>query len=154
MKNLKQLFFALIMGLAVGVAAAADKGSADEAKSMVERALAHIKKVGAEKAFKDFSDLANKDWHDRDVYLYAYNFSGENIAHGANLKLIGKNLIDMKTPDGKLLIKEMVEMSKTKGSGWIDYDWPHPETRKVERKSGYVKRIPGFDGFVGSGIYK
>jgi cytochrome c len=37
-------------------------GSRDEAKAMVDAAVDHVKKVGAEQAFKDFSDKGNKTW--------------------------------------------------------------------------------------------
>lgn len=154
MNTLRRTLLATLTAALLAPLTALAGGTADEAKAMVERSLEHIKKVGTEKAFKDFSDPANKDWHDRDLYLYAYNFNHINVAHGANAKLIGKDLSELKTPDGKILIREMVQMAKTKGEGWIDYEWTNPETKKIDQKSGYLKRIPGFDGFVGSGIYK
>lgn len=153
MNVIRRYVLAALLGL-LSASAFAAGGTADEAKSMVNRALDHIKKVGTEKAFKDFSDPANKDWHDRDLYLYAYNFAAVNVAHGANEKLIGKDLSELKTPDGKTLIKDMVQLAKTKGDGWIDYQWTNPTSKKIEQKSGYVKRIPGYEGFIGSGIYR
>ncbi len=134
-------------------AGAAANGTADEAKAMVDRALAEIKAVGPEKAFVEFSTPGGK-WQDRDLYLFGYDMTGTCVVHGANKALIGKNLIDMKTADGQLLIKTMVELTKSKGSGWIDYLWPHPQTKKTEHKSAYVVKIPGYDGFIGAGIYK
>ena len=155
MRHIKKTFFALVLGLIINnVSFAADKANAKEAKLMVENALVHIKKVGVAQAFKDFSNPSDKEWHDRDLYLFAYSLNGENLAHGTNSRLINRNLIDLKTPDGIYLIKEMINIAINKGDGWIDYDWPHPDSRKIERKSGYVKRIAGFNGFVGSGIYK
>jgi signal transduction histidine kinase len=78
---------------------------------------------------------------------------GTNVCHGANAALIGKNLIDLKTADGQFLVKNLVDIAKTKGSGWIDYKWPHPQTKKTESKRAYVVKIPGYDGLIGAGCY-
>jgi cytochrome c len=144
---------ALIVAASVSPLAAEERASKEEAVALVDRAVEHIKKVGTDQAFKEFSTPGGP-WHDRDLYLFAYNDQGENVAHGANPKLIGKNLIDMRTADGQLLIKNMVHLASTKGSGWIDYEWPHPQTKKVQPKTAFIRRIPDFGGFIGSGVYQ
>ncbi len=152
MNSLKALLLGCLLALGIARAHAAN-GSADEAKALVTQAIAHIQEVGPDKAFTDFGTPGGK-WHDKDLYLFAYKLDGTNVAHGANKALVGKNLIEMKTADGQLLIKNMVDLVKAKGSGWIDYQWPHPETKKTEAKSAFVKKIPNYDGLVGCGIYK
>ena len=127
-------------------------GTKDEAKAMVDAAVAHVKKVGAEQAFKDFTtDKAH--WSSKDLYVMAYDNTGTCVGHGANAKLIGKNLIDMKDPGGKMVVKELIATSK-KGGGWVDYEWPNPLTKKIESKSTYARQLEGFDGWVGVGIYR
>lgn len=128
------------------------RGTNADAKQMVEQAIQHIKDVGTAKAFEDFNTPGGK-WHYKDIYLFCYKTDGTNVCHGANKALIGKNLIDLKTADGQFLIKNLVDIAKTKGSGWIDYQWPHPITKKTEAKRAYVARIPGYDGLVGAGCY-
>lgn len=142
----------LSLGL-VGTALASERGNKEEAVALVEAAVAHVKKVGPDQAFKDFTeDKAN--WVKKDLYVMAYNHGGTCVGHGANAKLVGKNLINLKDASGKELIKEFTTVSKTKGSGWIDYEWAHPQTKKVEAKSTYAVRLDGFDGWVGVGIYR
>jgi signal transduction histidine kinase len=153
MKTIKHLLLAALLALAAIGQASAANGNADEAKALVEQAIAHIHEVGSDKAFVDFSAPGGK-WHEKDLYLFAYKMDGTNVAHGANRALIGKNLLELKTADGQLLIKGMADLVKSKGKGWIDYQWPHPETKKTEAKSAWVKKIPDYDGFVGCGIYK
>lgn len=128
-------------------------GTRDEAKAMVDAAVAHVKKVGPDQAFRDFTDKSNKDWQKKDLYVFAYNMQGVNVGHGANDKLVGKNLIELKDPNGKPLIQELRAMAQ-KGGGWVEYDWPHPQTKKIESKVSYVRRTDGFDGFVGVGVYR
>lgn len=43
---------------------------------MVKKAAALIKSGGKDKAFAAISDPANKDFHDRDLYIYVYDLIG------------------------------------------------------------------------------
>ena len=142
----------LSMLASAGVAQAADKGTQEEAVAMVKRAVAMVKSAGKEKTFAAISDPANTAFHDRDLYVYVYDLNGVALAHGNNPKMVGKPLINLKDNEGKLLIKEMVDIAKTKGSGWVDFKWPNPVTKAVESKSGYVERVDDF--LIGSGVYK
>jgi len=151
MRILAFLAFAALITIA-SPAPAAEFGTKDEAVAMVKRVQAEFKKAGPEATFKEVSDKAVKDFHDRDLYPFIYDMSGLCVAHGARAALIGKNLIDLKDQDGKFLIREMVAMSEGPGSGWIDYKWPNPLTNKIEDKSSYVEKMG--DYFVGVGVYK
>lgn len=135
-----------------GVAHAQERGSKDEAKAMVDAALDHIKKVGAEKAYKDFTtDKAS--WNKKDLYVMVYDGKGVALAHGANEKLIGKDMTALKDGNGKPIVPGLLDVAK-KGGGWFDYDWPDPLTKKLAPKSTYAKSLPGGDGFVGVGVYR
>ena len=139
-----------VMAIAPAVAFAdTSHGTADEAKAMVDRAVAHIKEVGTAKAFADIGDPANQDFHDRDLYVMVYDQTGKCVAHGANPALIGRSLIDLKDTDGKYLIKDLVGVED---AGWIEYKWPHPITKKVEPKVTYVVRVGDYR--IGVGAYK
>lgn len=149
----KILVTAVLMNFVVATAAVAG-GTEQEARAMLDKGIAYIKAHGSEEAFKAFSDPANKEFHDRDLYLYAYDFKGVNIAHGANPKMIGKNLYELKDTNGKVIIKEMIDLAKSKGDGTTEYMWTNPETKSLQTKLGFVARIPGQDAFLGTGIYK
>jgi cytochrome c len=41
-----------------------------------------------------------------------------------------------------------------KAAGWVDYEWTHPATKKIEDKTSYIQRVPGQDAYVGVGIYR
>jgi cytochrome c len=152
--NQKRLFltFVLALGLSAPHAFAQAQSSREDAKAMVDAAVEHVKKVGPEKAFKDFtSDAA---WKKKDLYVMAYDNKGTVVGHGANEKLIGKNLIEMKDPNGVMVVAELTKAATTKGEGWVDYSWPHPQTKKLEDKSTYVRKLSNFEGWVGVGIYR
>jgi signal transduction histidine kinase len=149
----RSLLTLLLAGVVSVSAMAQDHGTKDEAKAMISAALAHVKKAGNEQAFKDFtSDKVN--WTKKDLYVFVMDLKGVVLAHGANEKLVGKNLIELKDQNGKLFAREFIEVGTSKGEGWVDYDWTSPVTKKVEGKSTFVKRIPSFDGFVAVGAYR
>lgn len=153
---MKALFGAAALSLSMfamsSTALAADKGTPDEAVAMVKKAVALIKSDGKEKAFAAIADPAYTEFHDRDLYIYVYDLNGVALAHGNNPKMVGKPLIGLKDNEGKPMIKEMVELAKSKGKGWVDFKWPNPVTKAVEAKSGYIEKVD--DMLVGSGIYK
>lgn len=129
----------------------ADQGSPAEAEAMVKRALAYIKTNGQEKAAEEFTN--GKSFKDRDLYISYYEMSGKVLGHGANPKLVGKNLLGLKDPDGKLFIQMIVDLAKTKGKGWTDsYKFRNPLTDKVSEKVTYIERVG--DTWVGVGVYK
>jgi len=134
-------------------AQAADGGaSRDDAVSMVKKGVAAIKSGGKDKAYAEFSDKANAAWRVHDLYLVVYGLDGTVFAHGANAKMIGKNLIDLKDIDGKAFVKERVELAKAKGTFWQDYKFTNPESKKIEPKEMYCERLE--DTVVCGGIYK
>ena len=146
--------------LAVAIAAvclsttafAQDRGTKEEAKAMVDAAYDHIQKVGAEQAYKDFTN-DKADWVKKDLYVMVYDGKNVNLAHGANPKLVGKDMTAVKDADGKPIVSTLNAVA-AKGSGWHDYDWPDPVTKKIMMKSTYVRKAPGGDGFVGVGVFR
>ena len=125
----------------------------EEAKALVDKAIAHIQQVGAKQAFRDFNQSTGP-WIKGELYLIANDFDGKNLVQGSNPGLVGKNLWHLKSPDGKFVLRESVELARTKGSGWLDYQWHNPLTGRIESKTAYVVRIPGMDAFISCGVYK
>ena len=145
-------WFALAAPLA-GAASPDKKGTAAEAQAMVAKAIAHIKKVGREKAFADI-DNQKGQFVDGDLYVVVYDMKGRVLAHGANDKLIGKDVIDLRDNDGKYFVRERVEMMSKgpEAKGWQDYKFMNPVSRQIEPKSMFLQRYE--DLIVGCGIYK
>lgn len=152
---MKKVLAVLVIGCVwvagAGVAAAADMGTKDEAVAMVKKAVDFIKANGADKAYAEFSNPKGQ-FVDRDLYIAVYDMNGKCLAHGANVKMIGRDLIDNKDVDGKEFVKERVEMMKKQTSGWQDYKFRNPTSNQVEPKAMYVERVN--DVIVGCGIYK
>lgn len=141
-----------LMAAMIPVHAADGGASKDDAVSMVKKGVAQIKGQGADKTYAAIIDKDNKDFHDRDLYLVVYGLDGTVKAHGANTKMVGKNLIDLKDIDGKAFVRERVEMAQKQASFWQDYKFTNPETKKIEPKSMYCERLE--QTVVCGGIYK
>jgi cytochrome c len=143
---------------AVGVAAiclhasalAQAKTTKADAEAMVAKAVAYLKANGPEKSYNEFTN--GTAFRDRDLYVIVYDLTGKNLAHGANAKLVGKDLIGMKDPDGILLNKMLVDLAKEKGKGWSgEFKFRNPTTESLQRRVVYVERVG--ETFVGTGIF-
>ncbi len=144
--------FALSASLLAPSWAAEGGATEKDAIAMVKKGLAAIKAGPKDKVFTDIGDKANATYRHEDLYLVVYQLDGVVLAHGANPKFVGRNMIDLKDIDGKAFVKERVELAKSKGTFWQDYKFTNPETKKVEPKSMYCERLD--DMAVCGGIYK
>lgn len=153
MTCLRPLAVAMTMAFCfAGPSLAQERGTKEEAVAMVHAAIEHIKKAGAVQAYKDFT-TDKAAWTRKDLYVMVYDGKGVALAHGANEKLIGKDLTAVKDGNGKAVVPGLIEVARN-GGGWFDYDWPDPISKKLMAKSTYAKAQPSGDGFVGVGIYR
>jgi cytochrome c len=150
-KSIATLVIGLALVLSFAPLHAADKGTKDEAVAMVKKAIEFIKANGTEKAFEEISNPQGK-FVDRDLYVVVYDMNGKCLAHGANVKMVGRDLLDNKDVDGKEFVKERVEMMKKEPTGWQDYKFRNPVSNEIEPKSMYLERYQDF--IVGCGVYK
>ena len=131
--------------------AADDFATREEGVAFVKKAVAYIKQNGKEKAFADFSDR-NGQFIERELYIVVLDMNGVVLANGANPKLAGKSLLDIKDVNGKAFVREEIELAKTKGKGWVDFEWVNPVTKALEPRSTYFERVD--DTIVLTGVYR
>jgi cytochrome c len=141
---------ALIAPLACGPLAAAEWATKDEAIAMVKRAVASINEQGAEKAYVEFTNKGGR-FHDRDLYITVLDLDGKVLAHGQKENLIGRVLIELKDPDGKLFVKERMELARRQQSFWQNYKFMNPTTKNIEPKEMYCERLS--ETAVCGGVY-
>jgi len=119
----------------------------EEARAMAIKAADYLKSVGPDKAFTEFN-AKDGPWHDRDLYVTVEDGKGIMMANGANLGLVGHNVLDLKDPDGKLFQREKLEVKET---GWINYRWLNPLSKAIEQKTMFIVRVGEYA--VGVGAY-
>jgi cytochrome c len=147
---------AVILGAAIlgaaGIGPSANAHTPEEAQLLAERGVAHIRDVGRERAFADFS-RPDGGFVDGELYIFCQDVSGVVVAHGGNPKLVGRNMADVRGPDGRLPIVEINQLGFTQGSGWLEFRWPNPVTKRIELKAAYVLKVDDHT-VCGSGYYK
>ncbi|WP_460448315.1 cache domain-containing protein [Alsobacter sp. SYSU BS001988] len=142
---------ALGVAFLTGAASAGEWATKDEAQAMVVKAVAFVKSQGPAKAYDAFTKK-NPDFVDRDLYVVVYGMDGKVLAHGANEKLVGKDLLDAQDVDGKYYVKERVDWAKSKGKFWQEYKFVNPVTKKIEPKQMYCEKLD--ETAVCGGVYK
>lgn len=138
--------------LSAAPAFAEDHATKDEATAMVKKAVALIKSAGPDKAYAQIDDKANADFHAKDLYVMVYSLDGKCLAHGANPKLIGKDLSDAQDADGVYYVKDRMKLAQSKPDFWQDYKFPNPVSHKIEAKTTYCERVD--NTAVCGGVYK
>jgi cytochrome c len=88
-----------------------------------------------------------------DLYVVLQDFNGVVLANGGNPGLVGQNHLALKDPDGKYFVKESVDIAK-KGSGWLEYSWVNPVSKKVQPKKSWIKKVEGMDVFTNCGLFQ
>jgi cytochrome c len=130
-------------------ASAAERGTAEEAQALVEKAIARYKEVGAEKTLAEINTPGGP-FVDRDLYVFVIGPDHKLIAHGADPGRIGNSLVGEKDLDGKAFGDEMIAASAE--GNWVEYKFENFTNKKAETKTSFVKNV---DGYVfGSGYYK
>ena len=146
MLKLLMLLFSLML-----LAPAAHAAGPEDAIAMVDKGLAYIKKNGTEALIKEINNK-NPEFIKGDLYLYVRSLEGPILAHPINPKLLGKNMLELPDANGKYYRKEIVELAKSKGKGWVDYLYNNPVSKEIEKKTTYLVRSG--DVILEAGIYK
>jgi signal transduction histidine kinase len=152
MKRLFAILATLMFAATAAVAQtpAASYGTVKEAEAMVKKAIATYKKTGKEKTIEEIKKNPGP-FVDRDLYVTVYTLQGDALAH-INPKMVGKNMMDLRDPSGKYHIKERIEAAQKGTSGWQDFQFFNPVTKKVEPKRMYWEK---HDNLVfAAGAYK
>lgn len=119
----------------------------------VKDAVRQIEKKGTA-AFPLFHDPTGP-FMVKDAYIFVFDSKGTDLVNPGFPNLEGRNLLDVKDARGKPVIREMLNVIETSGSGWVDYMWPKPGESVPTQKSAYVSKATMGDRWVlvGSGVY-
>jgi methyl-accepting chemotaxis protein len=90
----------------------------------------------------------------KDGYFWIANFDGVQLAHGATQANIGKNQSDLQDSNGKYFFREILDVAKTKGGGFVDYMWPKPGPDSTPlQKYANVATFQPWQWIVSTGVY-
>lgn len=127
------------------------QGTADEAKALTLRAAEHIKRVGFDRAFKDFHTKGGQ-FIDRDLYVFVFDREGYYRVMGMDESKVGSHLSAAPGLDAKQLITDAWKRAD-QGGGWVEYNIVNMVSGDVKGKASYVMPIDD-KRLVGCGAYR
>jgi len=140
---------ALLWGVAF--AAAQRLGTAAEAKAMLDRAVTELK-ANASTALAKFNDKDNKQFRDRDLYVFCYNASDGKFTAHPSPALMGTDIRALKDPSGTPMGQNIFDTAKEGSILTVDYKFPKPGTTEPLSKQSFVTKVGGQG--CGVGYYK
>ena len=145
---------ALALFWGAGFSSAQQSGTAAEAKAMLERAVAALKTEFKATALSEFNDKNNKQYHDRDLYVFCLNMSDGKITATANQALIGTDVRTLKFKDDPFgqRVYDATKGTPEESVATVDYNFPKPGTTEYVPKQSFVTRVG--DQGCGVGYYK
>ncbi len=118
----------------------------DSTKEYVQKAIAKYEKDGLEATIEHYNSQESLDGQ---FYLFLIGSDDNYLAHPIFPHLIGTDIKDVVGSDGQELGKEIAEA--TEDGIWVEYLWPHPESRKEQQKVTWSIRHDGL--IFSSGYY-
>jgi signal transduction histidine kinase len=125
-------------------------GTAAEARAMLDRAVTELKSNEAA-ALAKFNDKENKQFRDRDLYVFCFNVSDGKFTAHPNPSIMGTDVRALKVKDdplGQRLFDQVKEGTVTT----VEYNFPKPGTTEPVPKESYIIRVGGQG--CGVGYYK
>jgi signal transduction histidine kinase len=125
-------------------------GTAPEARAMLDRAVTELKSNEAA-ALAKFNDKEDKQFRDRDLYVFCFNVSDGKFTAHPNPSIMGTDVRALKVKDdplGQRLFDQVKEGAVTT----VDYSFPKPGTTEPVPKESYITRVGGQG--CGVGYYK
>jgi cytochrome c len=128
------------------------RGSAKQAQALLDKAVSYLQEQPPEKAYAAFNNQKGR-FVEGDLYVFVFDLeTGIMHAHGGRPEgLVGMNVLDLRDASGKPLIREMVEVARTKGSGNVEYMWLNYRINHLETKNSFIQRVG--NNVVGVGYY-
>ena len=126
-------------------------GTPLEAIRLVKQAIAYLQTHGKEQVLHAIN-TPNSQFRLHDLYVTILDMDGKNLAHAADASMPGRDVLENRDVDGKLFVRERLDIARQQGSGWQQYKYRNPAKNDViEAKAMYIERVG--DWIFGCGIY-
>jgi cytochrome c len=136
---MKTLIAILAVIMAGSASAAADRATPTEAKAMLDRAIAHYKSAGREKALADFS-ASRPPFGDRDLYVFCIAPDHTLVANGGFSQFVGQSADALKDSRGNSVAEAGWNAVARTGEGELRYQFFNPVTMLIEPKVTYFAK--------------
>ena len=117
--------------------------------------LAESKKITEAEAQDTVKALLHKIRYNKTDYFFVYNNKGISMVHPVNPNYEGTDRLGAKDANGKLNIKEMVDIAfGSDGEGYAEYAATKAKDGPPFGKISYVKAYKPWNWMIGTGVYK
>jgi hypothetical protein len=133
----------LVLAWSTASSAEPQLASPVDGRAMLERAIAALKANEAA-ALKGFNDEKNKDFRDRDLYVYCFSLPDGNITAYQSPVMIGTNVKELKVPPNNPVGQRAYDAVAKAAEGEIvsfTYDFPKPGTKVPAPKGTFEARV-------------
>ncbi len=134
------LFATLSLLATVNLASAEQFGTAEEAKTMLDRAVVALKSDEAA-ALRAFSDPKNKQFHDRDLYVSCFNTSDGKFTAFPGPGMIGIDVRTFKFGDDPVGQRAFDAIQGLAEGAVATMDYNFPKSGKPAVKQSFETRI-------------
>ncbi len=143
-------FAALLLAFTGSAFAQSSSGSAQEAKALLEKAVAAMK-ANSKKAVEDFNNPAG-GFRDRDLYVFCAAAPDYSFTAHPKAELRGTPLAALVDKKGKKLGEELIKAAAEDKIAEVDYMFPRPGGTEPVEKVSYVTKVNG--SICAVGYYK
>ncbi|CBS89669.1 methyl-accepting chemotaxis protein [Azospirillum lipoferum] len=85
-------------------------------------------------------------------YFFVYDYSGVSLVHGLRPQVEGKNLLNLKDPDGVPFNLQMTDAAKA-GGGFVAFRHKRTDTADPSPKIAYATGYQPWQWMIGTGLY-
>jgi len=113
-----------------------------EVRSRVQEAIAFYETAGKEVTLREIGNPEGQ-FVQNGHYLFAVDLDGNMLAHPVKRELTGRSVIDLRDCSGKSFIRKMVNVAKTRGYGFTEYEWEVPGRGVNHLKTTFFEKVDG-----------
>jgi hypothetical protein len=135
-------FAALPFFSTVASIAAQELGTVDEAKAMLDRAIAALKS-DASSALSQFNDPSDQQFHDRDLYVFCFDVADGKITADSSNGVRGIDIRTLKLKDDPMGQRayDTIQSAPRESIRTMDYSFPKPGTTEPSPKQFLETRV-------------
>ena len=91
--------------------------------------------------------------YDEKEYFWINDMQPRMVMHPFKPELNGKDISQVKDPNGKAFFNTMVDVVRKDGKGFVSYQWPKPGSDQPVDKISFVQGFEPWGWMIGSGVY-
>lgn len=150
-KITKHVYFQRVGDTVLAVGYYQPRASSEQALQLLETAVEAVNNNPRE-TFNAINAL-DENFYKDDLYVFVVELDSQRfVAHGSNLRLIGRDFGALADRVGKPFSQEALDKISTNKMVEFDYQWQHPITGDMEHKHAFARKVGNY--LVAVGYYQ